>query len=58
MFLAKDARSDWFRYLTIEATLRKSFGAVLNYDYNADHHDHFVHGPDWLGLTHTATAAA
>ncbi|MBE2224230.1 MAG: D-alanyl-D-alanine carboxypeptidase family protein, partial [Anaerolineae bacterium] len=40
-FLAKDAPTDWYRYLTIEATLRKVFGTVLNYDYNVAHHDHW-----------------
>lgn len=40
-FLANDAPTDWVRYLTIEATLRKVFGTVLNYDYNAAHHDHW-----------------
>jgi hypothetical protein len=27
-------------YLGVEAVLRKHFGTVLNYLYNADHHDH------------------
>lgn len=40
-FLANDAPTDWYRYLTIEATLRKAFGTVLNYDYNRAHHDHW-----------------
>ncbi|MEM7309960.1 MAG: N-acetylmuramoyl-L-alanine amidase [Planctomycetota bacterium] len=40
-FLAIHAPTDWYRYLTIEATLRKVFGTVLNYDYNAAHHDHW-----------------
>lgn len=40
-FLANDAPTDWHRYLTIEATLRKAFGTVLNYDYNSAHHDHW-----------------
>lgn len=30
-----------FIYLAIEACLRKFFGTVLNYDYNAAHQDHF-----------------
>lgn len=41
IFLANNAPSDWFKYLTIEATLRKAFGTVLNYDYNVGHHDHW-----------------
>lgn len=40
-FLANDAPTDWYRYLTYEATLRKAFGTVLNWDYNANHHDHW-----------------
>ncbi len=40
-FLAINAPSDWFKYIKIEATLRKVFGTVLNYDYNADHHNHW-----------------
>jgi hypothetical protein len=40
-FLALNAPTDWYRYLRIEASLRKVFGTVLNYDYNADHHDHW-----------------
>lgn len=28
-------------YLAVEAVLRMHFGEVLNYDINADHHDHF-----------------
>jgi hypothetical protein len=40
-FLAVNAPRDWYRYLTIEASLRKAFGTVLNYDYNAAHHDHW-----------------
>ncbi len=40
-FLATDAPSDWWRYLRIEASLRKAFGTVLNYDYNAGHRDHW-----------------
>ncbi len=40
-FLANDAPTDWYRYLTIEASLRKAFGTVLNYDYNSAHHDHW-----------------
>ncbi len=40
-FLANDAPTDWIRYLRLEATLRKVFGTVLNYDYNAAHHDHW-----------------
>ncbi len=30
-----------FLYLAIEAVLRRYFGTVLNYDYNAAHEDHF-----------------
>lgn len=40
-FRAIDAPSDWYRYITIEATLRQVFGTVLNYDYNAAHRDHW-----------------
>ena len=40
-FLAVNAPTDWYRYLRIEATLRKAFGTVLNHDYNAAHHDHW-----------------
>jgi hypothetical protein len=28
-------------YLAVEAVLRRSFGTVLNHEYNAAHHDHF-----------------
>lgn len=28
-------------YLGVEAILKKHFGTVLSYNYNADHHDHF-----------------
>jgi N-acetylmuramoyl-L-alanine amidase len=40
-FQAINAPRDWYTYLTIEASLRKCFGTVLNYDYNAAHHDHW-----------------
>ncbi len=40
-FLALDAPADWWRYLRIEATLRKHFGTVLNYDYDQAHQDHW-----------------
>lgn len=40
-FMALDAPTDWWRYLRIEATLRKHFGTVLNYDYNRAHQDHW-----------------
>jgi hypothetical protein len=40
-FMANDAPTDWWRYLRYEATLRKAFGTVLNYDYNTDHQDHW-----------------
>ncbi len=40
-FLTINAPQDWYRYLRIEASLRKVFGTVLNYDYNAAHRDHW-----------------
>lgn len=40
-FLTINAPTDWYRYLRIEASLRKVFGTVLNYDYNAAHRDHW-----------------
>jgi len=40
-FLAKEAPTDWIKYLTVEASLRKVFGTVLNYDYNQAHQDHW-----------------
>lgn len=40
-FMALNAPTDWWRYLRIEATLRKHFGTVLNYDYNRAHQDHW-----------------
>ncbi|MFH1464427.1 MAG: N-acetylmuramoyl-L-alanine amidase [Pseudomonadota bacterium] len=41
VFLANNAPTSWDQYLRIEASLRRHFGTVLNYDYNSDHHDHW-----------------
>jgi hypothetical protein len=41
MWVAKTFPQRPYLYLAIEARLRVEFGTVLNYDYNADHEDHF-----------------
>lgn len=60
-FMANDAPTDWWRYLRYEATLRKAFGTVLNYDYNTGHHDHWhcdLGGTtDWRGVESQAKFA-
>lgn len=40
-FMALDAPTNWDLYLAIEASLRRVFGTVLNYDYNRKHRDHW-----------------
>jgi len=53
-YMATEAEDDWIRYLRIGATLRKAFGTVLNYDYNAQHRNHWhcsVRGTtNWRGV--------
>lgn len=39
--VAKNAPNDLRRYLGIEAVIRKHFGVVLDYWYNAKHRDHW-----------------
>lgn len=60
-FLAVNAPQDWFTYLRIDASLRKSFGTVLNYDYNTAHHDHWHcdngGGTGWRGVKSQALFA-
>lgn len=41
LVLTKDYHADARAYLGIEAILRKHVGTVLNYEYNAAHHDHW-----------------
>jgi peptidoglycan hydrolase-like protein with peptidoglycan-binding domain len=48
-------RSDRKFYFGVEAVLRKHFGTVLDYLYNADHRDHF-HVDDGTGVGFRASA--
>ena len=40
-FITSEYQTDAKLYLGIESILRKYFGTVLNYNYNASHRDHF-----------------
>jgi hypothetical protein len=47
--VTRDFPSDQKYYLGVEAVLRKHFGVVLDYNYNAAHRDHF-HIDDSVGV--------
>lgn len=54
-FISKRYPDDPRFYLAIEAVLRKHFGVVLDYNYNAAHHDHFhLDDGDEVGFATTA----
>ena len=41
ILMTRSAPSYWKKYLAVESTLRMHFPVVLNYNYNAAHHDHW-----------------